>query len=475
MARITAGRWVQPSGDAPLNSPVHVSTDTRTLQPGDVFIALRGERFDGNRFIDEAIRKGAAAVITDDASAVAHSPSDAGILLVADTVRALSDLAAAYRQTLAGTRIVAVTGSNGKTTTKRMIHAALSQRHRGSASPKSFNNHIGVPLTLLAVQPDDAYAVVEVGSSAPGEIAALGRIVRPDIAVITSIGQTHLEGLGSIDGVCREKLDLLRCLPEDGIAVITADAPILTAMIRSDRALTRTRTHTFGRSEHADLRLTSLSHDRSICSFAIDDTMTAHLRLTGVHNACNALAALLVAREFGVDDRSALDAIALLEPDDMRFAIEQHGSITLYNDAYNANPQSMAAALDVFAAITDAARRRVLILGDMLELGGATEQAHTQLGDHIAAMIRAGCAVELLVLVGDCVDTTARRLDAAFGGAVRIVRLTSLESDDDIRTAAALLEDGDQVLLKGSRGIALEQVAHEVAQMTAKTDMRRVG
>ncbi len=227
LAQAAGGRWLRPpSWDEP-TTRLRVNTDSRQVQVGEIFLAIAGEQFDGHRFVEQAAARGAKAVVVHDESAALALAQDCavGILLVPETLRALTGLARAHRKTLDGVKIVGITGSNGKTTTKRLLHAALATKLTGTASPKSFNNHLGVPLTILGAEPTDDYLVAEIGSNAPGEIATLSELVRPDVGVITGIGLSHLQGLGTLEGVLAEKLALLRELPKDGLAIVNADAP----------------------------------------------------------------------------------------------------------------------------------------------------------------------------------------------------------------------------------------------------------
>ncbi|MFN7021893.1 MAG: Mur ligase family protein, partial [Phycisphaerales bacterium] len=310
----------------PLHAPITgLSTDTRTLRPGQVFLALRGERFDGHGFLKVAAAGGAPILIVDEAGAglvpAGGYEPQAGVMRVADTGKALLRIAAAYRRTLERVRVIAVCGSNGKTTTAGLIRQMLlACGLRGTASHKSFNNAIGVPLTILGAQPTDQFLVCEVGTNAPGEIAALAEVVNPDIAVITSIGREHLEKLGDIAGVAREEASVLKHLrpPPKGCAIVTADAPELAEHVKGVANLI-----TFGRNPEATLRLTAVGHasgpdGRVGVEFTINGRLNARLEMLGVHNALNALAAFAVARRMGADDARALAAMARASGPEMR-------------------------------------------------------------------------------------------------------------------------------------------------------------
>ncbi|MGQ0626498.1 MAG: UDP-N-acetylmuramoyl-tripeptide--D-alanyl-D-alanine ligase, partial [Phycisphaerales bacterium] len=361
---------------------------------------MKGDRFDGHDFVIDAVAAGAQVVIVERDPGPLLRP--AFVIKVPSTRKALLRLAAAYRDALTRTRVVAICGSNGKTTTTALINAVLSTRFRGSASAKSFNNDIGVPLTILSAKTADQFLLCEVGTNAPGEIAALAAVVRPDLAVITSIGREHLLGFGSIEGVAREEAAVLQHLrpaePGAPSAIVTADSPALTEHLRSLPGLL-----TFGRHGSADLRLTAFEH---FCStgagvpdsirFSVNARAAFSAPLIGEHNAVNALAAIAVARRFGLSDAEIARGLAAATPPEMRLATVEAAGIRIVNDAYNANPDSTLAALRTFAAIHAAADRRVVVLGDNLELGDHAPAAHREIGETILEL---GC-IDLLITVG---------------------------------------------------------------------------
>lgn len=464
---VTRGRPAQ--GGAPLAG---VSIDSRAIKPGQVFIAIRGETFDGHDFVHSAIAAGAAVVIIDREIAVTdESKPPAGardeqvcIIRVADTRKALLRLAGAYRNALEHTKVIAVCGSNGKTTTTRLVHAVLSARLRGTCPAKSFNNDIGVPLTILSAKESDQYLICEVGSNAPGEIAALGGVVSPDLAVITSIGREHLQGFGSLEGVAREEAAILGALRSPGAAIVTADSPLLSEALRAAAAAGRTCI-TFGAADHADLRLTAFEH---VCAdpdaraeagssvvpdcirFGVNGRAQFVAPLVGEHNALNALAAIAVGRRFGLSDPEIAAGLLKAVAPDMRLQRLTLAGIEVINDAYNANPESTLAALRTFASLHAKDPRRVVILGDNLELGAAAEASHRELGRAVASL---GC-VDLFVAVGPLMACAAE--EAAAQG-LRVHTLPDLDSGRD-RAAAGLLRRGDSVLIKASRGMGLERI-----------------
>ncbi len=448
VAGILDGRWITP----PPHAPIHAATiDSRTAQPGNIFFALRGQSTDGHAFIRHAAQAGCPAAVIDRPEAIAATPAGIAILAVRDARAALAALAAAYRRALNRLRVIAVTGSNGKTTTVRLIHAALAASLRGTASPNSFNNELGLPLTLLAAHPDDRYAVCEMGTNAPGEIAHLADIAAPDLAVITSIGRSHLQALRSTRGVAREKAALAHALPTDGLAVVTADAPELDHALRN--APCEIRRIGIGQGV-TDVRATPAGVR------ATYRNRTFEIPIPGPHNAVNAAMALEIAHHLGVDPDAATRALARVEPPPMRLQrITIHtraAPIHAVNDAYNANPESMRAAIALLAAghldpDTPATPRRIAVLGDMLELGDAAGPAHDELADTLA-----GTAIDALILVGELAAAIAQRIENARPG---LVRLAEPNPDAHWTAAAAdIIRPGDLVLLKASRGIRLERL-----------------
>jgi len=453
---VTGGSWLKkPEAGAP-DTLAGLGTDTRSLKRGQVFLALRGERFDGHDFLNAAVAAGAPLLIVDDAGAVSPAllkdPRGPAVIRVRDTLRALGQLATAYRNTLDTVKVVAVCGSNGKTTTSRLIHSVLSQRLRGSASPKSFNNEVGVPLTVLAARPSDQYLVCEVGTNAPGEIARLAAIVRPDIAVITSVGRAHMEHFDSLESVAEEDAAIFVDLRPNGTAVVPASEPALADYLKPVPHVV-----TFGRDESADLRITSAEHGtvaggRTGVRFTLNDRGSYELPLIGLHNALNAAAAVAVARRIGLDEDEIRRGLLAVTPADLRLQHRTVRGVDLYVDCYNANPESMLAALGTFAELSASAPRRVLVLGDMLEMGESAVRCH----DEIAAAASRVGEVALVVTVGEHALRIAERVTRAHPRC-RPMILTALDDTHAARIAERL-QPGDAVLLKASRAVRLERI-----------------
>jgi UDP-N-acetylmuramoyl-tripeptide--D-alanyl-D-alanine ligase len=468
----------------PFGSVARVSIDSRKIRPGDLFVAIRGERFDGHLFVGEAFEAGAmAAVVRNDyePATPAHNGKRAGdgsadtiLIRVEDTVRALGRLARYYRRSVidGAVTVVAVTGSNGKTTTKSMIAHVLGGRWKGRAAIKSFNNAIGVPLTLLSTEPSDEFVVCEVGTNAPGEIAALARLIEPEVAVITGVAEVHLEGLGSLEGVAVEKLSLLGELRPDGCAVVNADPEVIRWSLRHDRQLRPIKKVTFGKWPQADLRLTDVRQipgDASGrrtrlpgLSFTVNDRFVYRLKTPGVHNAFNALAAIGVARRFGMDHDEIAARLESFELPPMRLHDERLGELTLINDAYNANPSSVAAAVEVLLG-TAAPGRRVFVMGDMRELGKLSEQRHRELAEHIGQS-----GVDLVIAVGVYARLVSRTAKAASGDRIQTHGYASTALAR--RRLVSHLRPNDTVLVKGSRALELERLVEAIRQWAARPE-----
>ncbi len=446
----------------PAGNAVGVSTDSRTVQPGELFVALSGENFDGHRFAADALRRGAVAAVVsqqrlDDvrqAVSAALGPDAAGALMaVEEPLAALGRLGAYHRQQLSAT-VIAVLGSNGKTTTKAMIDAVLSGRLRGRASPRSFNNAIGVPLTLLSAQAGDDYLVVEIGTNAPGEVAALARLAQPDLALLVSIGEEHLEGLGSLEGVAAEECSVLDVLSEDALAIVNVDSPLLTPHLDHYRG----RRVTFGRAASADLRVDAIRFDPPWLHFRINQRFEYRLPMPGEHNALNAAGAVAVARRLGLEHAEAAERLAEFQPPPMRMQVLSHNGATILNDAYNANPSSMLAAIETLERWP--AKRRVAVLGEMRELGARAAEAHARIGRRAAQG-----AIDALLLVG----AAAEPMLAGFSttAAARVIRCDSAAEAGEWLLGE--LRSGDVVLVKASRAVGLERAIERLQTPTAAT------
>jgi len=459
------GRWLHRplDGSTPVIPLSGLSTDSRSVGRGQVFLALRGEHFDGHAFIADALARGAGMLIVQSPPTLASPPPGLHVLLVEDTLKALTRLATACRHSLKSAHFIAVTGSSGKTTTKQLLRAVLAQRFRVSASPRSFNNHVGVPLTVLAASSRDQYVICEIGTNHLGEIAALTSIVQPDIGIITSVGRVHLEGLGSIEGVANEKATLIDGLAPGGWAAVCIDEPAIRPHVeRLARGIT------FGFAPQADLRITQCAVEEEGTSFSLSDRTRWRVPLHGRHHASNACAVIAVGRRCALDDAQIQAGLRLVEPPEMRFVREQLGPITLFDDSYNANPDSMAASIDTFRQLGPAQARRMVILGDMLELGAHSESAHRALANQLASSAQEDARpINVVVLVGPAMRAAADQLRSA--PANQLVEHYETLDDRAVECIVQLVREGDCILVKGSRGMRLEGVVRALRDQLSPT------
>jgi UDP-N-acetylmuramoyl-tripeptide--D-alanyl-D-alanine ligase len=431
-----------------------IVTDSKSVKEGSVFIALKGQRFDGHRFLGDAIRRGAACVLVHKRPALAML-KDATAIQVRDTLEALGDLAH-HRRTATAPKVLAITGSNGKTTTKEMIAAIIvraamdgdSLEGRVLKTEGNFNNLVGLPLTLLRLKDSDKIAIVELGTSNPGEIARLTRIAEPDIGIITSIAPAHLSGLKTVAGVAREKGELFRGLGARGVAVVNADDP----WTRRLGAKFKGRKITYGKG--GDVR----GEDRKFLGAeGTEFTLAAgsereriRLKLCGEHNLSNALGAAAMAYGLGVDTAAIREGLEAVRPFSMRMAIEEWNGVGVINDAYNANPASMEAALKTLGRM-ETRGKKIAVLGDMLELGREARERHLDLGRQAARY-----GADLLYVLG-------RQARAVEKGAIRAgMDAARVVIGKNHRHVASLVRRqarrGDWILLKGSRGMKMEKV-----------------
>ncbi len=420
-----------------------VTTDTRHLTPGTLFVALKGERFDAHDFLTQAKAAGATgAVVRRGTPAVAGLP----LFEVADTLKALGLLARARRRLLpAGAPVVAVTGSSGKTSAKEMIRSALAARwgSRVHATAGNLNNLVGVPLTILAAPDDAAALVVEAGASVPGEIAALRDIIEPTIAVVTNVGYAHLEGFGTTERLLEEKASLLDGAP---VAVVGNLPALVTQARRRARKVV-----VVARDEFGEVHPEKVDVDDAGRPVLHWGGASVTLPVLGLHQVDNAMIAMAVAREAGVDPKAALAGLEKLQIPSGRGGLLARGPLTIIDDSYNANPDSVLAALET--ALTYAARRRrplVVVLGSMLELGAESARLHAFVADELMSFLP---APEVVAAVGDFVPAFERHA-LALGD--RLIAAPDAETLGP--RLKAVLKGNEIVLLKASRGVALERV-----------------
>jgi UDP-N-acetylmuramoyl-tripeptide--D-alanyl-D-alanine ligase len=419
------------------------SIDSRTLLPGELFFAVKGERLDGHDFVELARGQGAvAAVIRKDQ--LARYPVKTRLLAVDDTLVALQTLATAVRR-LWGKVLIGVTGSTGKTTTKEAIAHVLSSRFRVLKSEGNLNNHFGLPLMLLRLEPGQDTAVIEMGMSHSGEIAALAKIAQPEIGVVTNVAPVHLEFFPSIAEIARAKYELIESLPAGGIAVLNADDEYVSQFGRDFHG----KVVMYGLRVTADVRAENIQQrgaEGSVFDVVVGGCReSANLHLVGVHNIYNALAAVAVGLERGLSPSDAVGALSSLAPADKRGQVVKLGNITVVNDCYNSNPKALDAMVDALAAMP--AKRRIVVAGEMLELGAAGEDLHRNSGQHVAEK-----KIDILLGVRGLAQPM---VDAARHAGMRGEFVTTPEEAGEWLAGEA--RDGDVVLLKASRGVKLER------------------
>ncbi|HEX4053115.1 MAG TPA: UDP-N-acetylmuramoyl-tripeptide--D-alanyl-D-alanine ligase [Tepidisphaeraceae bacterium] len=425
-----------------------ICTDTRRMAAGSLFIALHGENFDGHDFLDQAAAGGASAAMVDREPKTA--PPALRLLRVPDTKAAMGRLARHIRQQMRG-KIIAVAGSNGKTGTKHLIHGVLREDLRGSMSPKSFNNDIGVPLTIFSADSMQDYLVLELGTNHPGEIRALTDIALPDVAIVTNCSAEHLEGLGDLDGVRRENASLVEGIAPGGLLIVNGDDP---ALLEATGKFTGRRVK-FGFSETNDLWASNILCGLDGTNFRIEPLgKQAFVPLLGRHSAVNALAAIAVGRAMNLDDGRIVENMRHATGPEMRLQLVNAGGVRVLNDAYNANPASMRAAI-VTLLLLPASGRRIAMLGDMRELGLSSAKLHREIGKLVADRF----IPDLLV----CVGAEAKAIAAeAIKTGMPPNRVEHFPNAAAACAVAARLRDGDLILLKASRAIGLEAVARAI-------------
>jgi UDP-N-acetylmuramoyl-tripeptide--D-alanyl-D-alanine ligase len=412
------------------------SIDSRTLKPGDLFFALRGPAHDGHAYVPQVLGKGAIGVVVDR-EVVGSEP----ILKVEDSLAALQAVASAARREWAG-QVVGVTGSAGKTTTKDVIAEMLSEGLKTAKTEGNFNNHVGLPLSLLRVADEAQVAVLEMGMNHAGEIRALAEIARPDIGVVTNVGYAHMENFDSIDGIAAAKRELIEALPPNGTAVLNADDPRVAAFaqVHSGPVVT------YGESPSANVRAEDIRFSEDGVAFRVGK-VPFESSLTGRHSVSNLLAGIAVAKVFEIAPDRLAERVRKIQPGKMRGQRFRHQGILVFDDCYNSNPDAARAMLSVLRDTP--ARRRIAVLGEMLELGRWAEPLHREVGNYAAE-----CGIDVLVgLSGaacymlDAAKRSGLRADAAFF------------FDDPVpagQLVRSLAQAGDAVLFKGSRGVHVE-------------------
>ncbi|NOZ00537.1 MAG: UDP-N-acetylmuramoyl-tripeptide--D-alanyl-D-alanine ligase, partial [Deltaproteobacteria bacterium] len=448
-----------------------VSINTRTLEPGEAFVAIKGPRFDGADFLLDAVEKGATGLIVgsdrtaDALFAARKAPDRVFVVAVDDTTKALTAMASAWVEVMSPA-ILAITGSVGKSTTKDLVAAVCATRYTVHSTPGNLNNLLGLSLTCLKLLPRHEVLVVEMGTSGEGEIAQLCRIAPPRLGVVTMVDAAHIEGFGSLDGVARAKAELVAALPPDGCLVINADDPRVAAMGKGVRA----RVWSYGQKGETDVRIRKAEigvDGRTGATFEVGgQTVHARLQLVGAHQAYNAAAAIAVGAALGIDPGTCCNAMARVGPGSHRMHLVGTGAIRVIDDCYNASPRTVRAALSTLKEMV-ATGRRVAVLGDMLELGSLNDQAHIEVGRWTASM-----GVDVLIAVG---RNASLMVKAAIKAGIK--PSAAFEAPDALAAAdvaLAIVEAGDLVLVKGSRGVGLENVVRRLVK-DGSTDVESSG
>ena len=428
----------------------HITTDTRKISSGDLFVALHGEKFDGADFAAEALERGAAAVIVgtplSTSAEKALKKAKGTVLKAEDGLRAYQAIAHAWRMKF-DIPVIAITGSNGKTTTKELTAAVLSGRGKVCRTAANYNNEVGLPLTLLGIVPEDFAAVVEIGMRGLGQIAALAPVAAPTIGIVTNVCEVHMELLGSIENIAKAKAELVEAIPAGGTVILNADDARVAAM--RPLAGEGVRVLTYGISAAADVRAEALRCSADGSQFMVTWANERHdysIPLAGRHNVSNALAALAAGFVLGLTPQEMQTGLSHLAASKMRYEVHEVGAWRFINDAYNASPSSMRAAIETTAALY--AGRKIAVLGDMLELGAAAEEAHRRIGRRVAelgfaALVTYGPQARWMHEEAEEADCIAHHAE------------THAEAADLLKS---LLTDGDTVLFKGSRGMKMEAV-----------------
>jgi UDP-N-acetylmuramoyl-tripeptide--D-alanyl-D-alanine ligase len=427
-----------------------ISTDSRTLQAGDLFVPLRGENFDGHNFIEQAAERRAAGAMVE-ARWNGSVSREFALIRVADTLAGYQTLAANYRASLP-LKVIAITGSNGKTSTKDFVAATLANRFRVTKTEANFNNHVGLPQTMLAANPEDEIAVWEIGMNHPGEIAALAKLAAPDAAIITNVGVAHIEFMGSREAIAQEKGALAEAVSPTGTLILNADDAFSEEIAK--------RTHAkiiLAGIENGSVRATEITQHSTGSEFTILEgahRCRAQLPVPGIHMVQNAMLAVAAGRAFGLSLEECAIGLASTPLTKARLQIKEIDGIQFIDDSYNANPDSMKAALRTLVEL-DADGRRIAVLGEMGELGAKSESGHREVGEAAAAL-----RIDELIAVGATGAGIARAAQKA--GLKKSVAVDSADKAAELLEKSAV--PGDLILIKGSRTARMERVLEEFAK-----------
>lgn len=458
MDSLTAFNILKAIGGKPINSSLEslikgISTDTRSIKQGEIFFALDGKNYDGHKFIKQAIHKGAVGAVISNTKKNDYS-SFGGLekcllIEVADTLKALGDLAKYYRQRL-HTSFIAVTGSNGKTTTKDMVYHILRNFKNVSRSRNSFNNLVGVPLTIFETDRTHDFCVVEMGTNAPGEIKRLSEIISPNFTILINISHTHLEGLGNIEGVANAKAEFIENMDKNGILITNSDDDWCNQIAsRFDGNVI-----SFGFGKNAQIKASKVKRNKFGFIFNVNESFTINLPVLGKHNIYNSLATIAACNAIGIRIEDICGKFLDFKLPPMRMEKQIYGDIIVINDEYNSSPSSMSAALDEFSQLS-VPGRRVLICGDMLELGSDAERQHKEIGRKVAK-----AKIDILWTVGSFSRFIA---EEAIATGMPEENIQNFETSEDLYPfVSSQLKKKDTVLIKGSRKMKLERISNQI-------------
>lgn len=449
LAEILESQLVGPSELLDIN--VSFQMDSRLITQGDVFWAIRGENFDAHQFIGEVEKKGAIVVVLNQDWVVNNPNSVQAYIPVKNTEKAMLKLAKGYAHRFSATKI-AITGSNGKTTTKDMINNVLSTKKHGFATEGNFNNHIGVPLTLFKLKHEHDYAIIEMGTNHPGEIQVLTQVAQPNISVITNVGQSHLEFFHNEENVFKEKITIAKGLTKGGHLVVNADDEYLSTL----KSTTKYKLITFG-VNNGQICPKDLTWDHNACAkFRIGRT-EYHLALPGIHNLYNALAAIAVGSLMKIPKSKIAEALGEFKGSHHRMEVKQVGNFKIAADCYNANPSSTKMALQTIAKM-QCSGRKIAVLGDMLELGEQSHQRHSEIGNHISEL-----GFDLILTIGEAAEHIGLRAIERGMSAHSVKHFDNNESINSF--ISEVIGFGDIVLVKASRGLKLDQVVEQLEKI----------
>ena len=434
-----------------------ISTDSRTLEPGDLFVPLRGENFDGHEFVERASERGAVGAMVEE-SWKGTVPKTFTLIRVPDTLLGYQNLAANYRRSLL-LKVIAITGSNGKTSTKDFVAATLSRGFRVTKTEGNFNNHVGLPQTMLAASSSDEIAVWEIGMNHPGEIAALSKLAAPDAAIITNVGLAHIEFMGSREAIAAEKGALADAVGAEGTVILNADDPYSQGIAKRTRAKV-----VLAGIENGSVHANEVRQSPTGCEFTILEgahRCRAQLPVPGIHMVQNAMLAVAAGRAFGLSLEDCAAGLASAPLAKARLQIKEINGIQFIDDSYNANPDSMRAALRTLVEL-DADGRRIAVLGQMSELGEESERGHREVGEAAAAF-----GIDELIAVGPAGAEIARAAQKA--GLKKSIAVAAAEDAAELLGETA--SPGDLILVKGSRSARMERVLESFSKRESTAEV----